>query len=217
MIWSLVLQLSTIGMSDAAEPESSHMLAARTFAVPPTGIVSHEVRYDPLLRQIYALQFFTAAETAGDGLCRRRSYYASHSQIGSGAARTIEQWQLALAADCRAVPQAQFAWVQPVDAIGDAAIMLRWLADRQRRGRATGVACLPSDFKPDPCADGAAATLRALPLERIYIINRGAHPGEWNLSVMPRGPGQLFYDVRLARDSHGGPTVTIQWAAPAPF
>lgn len=217
MIAAILLQLAAIGTVDPHATESTQALAARTFAVVPAGIVSHEIRVDPLIRQPYAIDFFGSADPFGAGLCRRKVYYVSATQVGSRSAPTMEKAQLALADDCAAIASAQFAWVQPTDALNDAAITLRWLADKQRRGDAAAVTCLPSPYKPDPCTNGAAAALRALPLDHIYIINKGHQPGEWALSAMPTGPGQLFYDVRLSRDRNGAAAVTIQWTAPAPF
>ena len=217
MIAAILLQLAAIGTVDPRAAESTQALAARTFAVVPAGIVSHEVRVDPSSKQPYAVDFLGVADRFGDGLCRRKVYYVSATQIGSHSAPTIEKAQLALADDCAAIASAQFAWVQPTDALNDAAIALRWLAAKQRRGDAVGVTCLPFPYKPDPCTNGAGAVLRALPLDRIYIVDKGYQPGEWALSVMPNGPGQLYYDVRLSRDRNGAAAVTIQWAAPAPF
>ena len=217
MLGPILFSLAAIGTVQTPEPESTRDLAARTFAVPPAGIVSHVVRSDAALREAADVDFFTAAEPAGNGLCRRRSYYVPAGQLGRGTAPLIENTQLALARDCKSVPSSGFAWVQPPDAIGNAAMALGWLADRQRRGKGAGVTCLPSALSPDPCARGAAATFRALPLDHTYIIQRGTRPGAWNLSVMPSGPGEAFYDVRLALGPDGAGTVTIRWDVPAPF
>lgn len=217
MIAAILLQVAANNAVDSAAVESTQALAERTFTVVPPGIVSREVLVDPFIQQPYAVDFFGAAERFGDGLCHRKAYYVSYSDMGKRTAPTIEKAQLALADDCAAIASAQFAWVQPTDALNDAAVALRWLADKQRHSDAVGVSCLPFPYKPDPCANGANAALRALPLNRIYIVDRGFRPGEWALSLMPDGPGQLYYDVRLSRDRNGAAAVTIQWTAPAPF
>ena len=222
MIAALLLQAASIAAPDAVVPDASMAeptaaLAARTFAVPPAGIVSHQLRTYPDLPQSPSVEFFTKVERFGEGLCRRKSYYVAYYQVGRGSAPIIEQEKLAIAGDCSAIPDAQFASIQPASAVEDAAIALRWLADKQRRGDSAGVTCLPSPYKPNPCAIGTAAMLRRLPLDHIRIIDRGARPGEWSMAVMPNGLGNLFYNVHLSRDSNGTPAVTIKWDAPAPF
>ena len=217
MIVALLLQVATIGTADTIAVEPTRDLANRTFAVVPTGIVSHEVRSDRSLPTYFSIDFYTAAEPFGDGLCHRHVYSVGGAEVGGGAAPKIEHAQLALAPDCATVSTTGFASVQPADAIDDAAIMVRWLADRQTRRDPVAVTCLRSAYKPNPCAKDPIATLWALPLDRIYIINKGAQPGEWAFAIMPNGPGQLFYDVRVSKNWRGAEAVTIAWEAPAPF
>lgn len=217
MIAALLLQMATIGIADTVAAEPTRDLAKRTFAVVPAGIVSHEVRSDRSLPTYFSIDFYTAAEPFGDGLCRRHVYSVGAAEVGGGAAPKIEHAQLALAADCATVPTTRFASVQPSDAIDDAAIMVRWLADRQTRRDPVAVTCLRSTYKPNPCSKNPAATLWALPLDRIYIINKGAQPGEWAFAIMPSRPGHLFYDVRVSKNRRGAEAVTIAWTAPAPF
>ena len=200
----------------------SAQLAARIMAAPPQNIVSHQWSRDPLLGRTDSIWFYAAPEAFGEDLCRRRAYHVSFGDVEAETADRkrlthSEAEQLALVADCAKVRDEQFGWVQPATALDAAAVTLRWLADRQRRGGAQGITCLSSRFSPDPCDRGAAAVLAALPLDRVFLLNRGRQPGDWALGVMPTGPGQLFYDVRLTRGDGQRPGMTIRWDAPAPF
>lgn len=204
-------------------PEAAALLLGPS----PPDVVSHRIVTDPG-GSFMAVRFSAAARPAGEGLCRRLTYRVSAidvARIRAGGSPSVPRAkdQIALADTCGALQDSDFAWVQgPGATIETAGTMLRWLDDLQQRARrddplGAEVTCRDVRFTPDPCVAGGKAVLAALPLDRVYIIERGATPGAWGLSVMPTGPGQLFYHVVLGRDGNGRPTVAIHWEAPAPF
>ncbi len=204
-------------------PEAAALLLGRS----PPDLVSHRIVTDPA-GGFVAVRFMATAQSAGEGLCRRVTYRVSAGEVariraGGPPATPRAKDQIALGNACGALRDSNFAWVQgPGATIETAGTMLRWLADLQRRARSGGplaaaIMCRESRLTPDPCTAGAEAVLAALPLDRTYIIERGGTPGAWGLSVMPAGPGQLFYHVVLGCDDKDRPTVTIRWEAPKPF
>lgn len=216
LAWLLLSQNAAAPADRPVTDLTTEQLASRLFDTPPADIVSHRVFRDSPFPGNYSIRFYSRVEPFGDGLCRRHGYYIGMSDDHPRGA-PVPQEELAIAQDCALVPADGFAHVQPAAALDAAATTLRWLKDRQRRGGAERILCRHSQFAPNPCARGAAHTLKALPLDRIFVVDRGQAPGAWNIAVMPEGPGQLFYDVTLERGDRSEPVITIEWKAPAPF
>lgn len=172
-----------------------------------------------------AARLFGAPRAADGGVCRRDVYYVPLQKSEDAAA--IEAGppaagvQIALAPECRLPPGGSFAQVQPATALEGAAAALRWLAAVRNEANRSGRPALPVTCRSDygqSCAGGPQPVLAALPIEAAYIIEAvrtGTRSG-WRFSIMPRGPGQLFWDT-FVDSGASGPRIELHWRAPAPF
>ncbi len=113
--------------------------------------------------------------------------------------------------------------MQPADRARDAVAALGWMA--WARDRAASGARRPFELRcesrlgPDPCAGGARKVLASMKLESTFIISPEESDGGrvWRLSVMPSGPGQLVWDVRVRTSPGNRQAITMIWSVPAPF
>jgi hypothetical protein len=210
----------------AARSMPTAELAARI--LPPeiaARVVAHETR-ESEGGGSYGVRFYAAPETAGGAICRRRTFYAVSSDFnvrGAEVQRAFPGVKIALAKDCTKIPLAGFASVQPETLEEGAVKALTWLADMQQRARRAGklpvqVRCR-SEQATNPCTAGALAVFAGLPLDKTYIIDKRKDAGDterWQFSVMPTGPGQLFFTTMLT-GSADKPEIELTWDAPAPF
>ncbi|HEY0012879.1 MAG TPA: hypothetical protein VGB79_08515 [Allosphingosinicella sp.] len=214
---------------EAVQSLSTRQLAARLFGADVARQVqSHQVQGAGGMRPPGApptIQFYARATPAGARLCKRRTYFVSFERSGA-ALRPLpagEGAQIAVAPGCRLAPSASFASVQPRAALQDAGEALLRLAaarDAARRGAVSRreVAICRSVAGADACAAGADAVLAALPVERAHIVAPADTPaGTWRIAVMPRGPGQPYWDVLLREPPGERIVIEMTWRVPAPF
>jgi hypothetical protein len=236
LVQATVLALAAAGCATgpmpAARPSTVHgvpgplrggstaELAGR-FLPPPVAsrIVAHEIG-EPGSPPVYGATFYTAPAPHPDGTCRRERYYVPVSPAGN-VSQPVSTWQVALARDCRLRAGGFFVNLQPAHRFEDALAALH----RFREVRAAARAGAPLPFTltcrsfrpPGTCSQEARLVLAGLPLDRIHIVEPGAGGG-WRVSVMPKGPGQPYWDVRLVDGPDGRVgQVTLSWDIPAPF
>lgn len=221
-----------------AAPELTHASASRMttsqlarLLLPdhPAGrFVSHEVgelgtHGEPL----GVINFFHRPVPIGADLCRRDVTNALFQPDGVWEpgkdspvrfTRASSSAQMVVAPQCRLKAGGYFGWVQPegVDELVPQA--LRRLVALQAVARAGGelpkVTC-ESDADSNACAPPLRTLIASLPLDRIYIIQPDR--SGWAFSVMPKGPGQLFWDVRMPPEGMPDEPVIMRWGMPAPF
>lgn len=198
-------------------------------------IDAHEV-YPPIFPggPLGVIRLYARAERATPTVCRRRSHYVAFTPVAGLNAGTSRQDApsiagsvtpgvlIALAANCARNLPDNFARVQPASQEQGAIAVLERLAflqSRARRARQPRVGLLCRDaMATDACNRGATSVLARLPLQKVHIIDRGFEPTDkqWRLSIMPTGPGQLYWETVLDADP-ASPGVTMTWKAPAPF
>lgn len=196
----------------------------------PAGrVVSHEVgelgtHGEPL----GAINFFHRPVPIGVDLCRRDVTNALFQPDGVWEpgkdspvrfTRASSSVQMAVAPRCRLKWGGYFGWVQPegVDELAPQA--LRRLVALQAVARAGGqlpikVTC-ESEADANVCAQPSRTLVANLPLDRIYIIQPDR--SGWSFSVMPTGPGQLYWDVRIPPEGIADEPIVMRWGRPAPF
>jgi hypothetical protein len=176
-------------------------------------MVSHELG-EPTFPggPIRNVNFYTPPVPLGQDLCRRESYYVKVEPVG-GATRenstrdvpveakeiSSPHVQLAAAPHCR-LKDGFFAWVWPQRHLSGATAALRRLAWlRKEAGRSGSLPVLvtcATETPEDACRQGARAVLASLPLHKVFLIELIGLQA-WRLSVMPSGPGETFWEVKL--------------------
>lgn len=222
----------------ARDLETGHAAGLALALLPPEvagQIVSHQLHDKPRILSgdapaYGAVRFFLRPSPAAAGICRRDTYYVSLRNEAPGSYRpespvTGPNAQLAVGDDCDHVPDAAFGWVQSVRHEEDAIDLLQDLMAIQRRARDAGTlpiraACRSELPHEDPCEPGVLEVVRALPLDRIHLIEPDRDSTDtlpaWRLSIMPTGPGQPFFETRLVRRDDGW-DMRLTWKAPPPF
>lgn len=196
----------------------------------PAGrFVGHEVgklgvHGEPLM----AIDFFHRSVPIGTDLCRRDVTSALFQPDGVWEAgrdspvkftRAAAKVQMAVAPRCRLKPGGYFAWVQPegVDELAPRALrrLLRLHAiAKTRRQLPLKVTC-QSELDSKVCDKGPIALIAGLTLDRIFIIQPDR--SSWSFSIMPSGPGQVYWDVTLPPEGIVDEPVVMRWGMPAPF
>ncbi len=216
----------------SASRMSTQQLAQLLLPDEPAGrFVSHELgapgpHNDPLL----AVNFFARPTALGDDLCQRDAVRASlqpddtwlpggvQQDVAVKFVRAYPKVQIAAAPRCRFKQGGYFAWVQPegVDELAPQA--LRRLVALQAVAKAGGqlpkVTCA-SEAGDNACTPPLRTVIASLPLDRIYIIQ--PDQSGWAFSVMPSGPGQLYWDVRIPPEGIFDEPIVMRWGRPAPF
>lgn len=186
------------------------------------GVVTHRVR-DGSGGVPDAVELLRAPERVGRGVCRRHGYYLSGSDLIAGRETGMPTrfTEIALAAVCPSTPDASYARVQPAAVEPGAIAALEILADLRVRARRTGKAPVKLDCRSEllanPCKAKDAALLRDLPLERAFLIEPLAPDPGWRFALMPKGPGQPFFDTALVQPPGKRMRVAVTWKAPALF
>ena len=185
---------------------------------------------------LWGIRFFARPRPLPGGRCRRGGYYVSLAPAagGSGAPgawrdlpltvrQVTETVQIALAPNCVIRAGGSFAWVQRPSQLEGAMAALRWVSEVSHLARRTllppGFATCRSEVNPEVCARGGQAVLATLPLEATWIIEPMLHhaPAGWRLAVMPPGPGQPYWDVRVDSTAPDAPRLVMTWGPPSPF
>lgn len=220
-------------------PELTHALASRMTTSqlarlllpdqPADRFVSHEVgKLGPHGEPLGVINFFHRAVPIGADLCRRDVTNALFQPDGVWEpgrdspvkfTRASSKVQMAVAPRCRLKAGGYFGWVQPegVDELAPQA--LRRLVALQAAARAgrqlpNKVTC-ESEADAKVCAQPSQTLVANLPLDRIYIIQPDR--SGWAFSVMPNGPGQLYWDVRIPPKGIADEPIVMRWGRPAPF
>ncbi len=167
-----------------------------------------------------AVEFYGPPSPHPDGTCRRERHFVpvSAARKPSAPASAV---QVALAPRCRLPAGALFANIQPHQEVEGALAALLRLKDAQ--ALAASERPLPFDLNcssaqaPGRCASGAGAVLAALPLDRVHIAQPHPDAG-WDISVMPSGPGQPYWRVRMFDAAASAPArIALSWELPGPF
>jgi hypothetical protein len=212
----------------SASSMTTQELARLFFPDQPSGtFVSHEVpgpgiHGEPLM----AINFFHSSVPIGADVCTRDVTVALFQPDGRWEpgrdspvkfTRADSKVQMAIAPHCRLSSGGYFGWVQPKDVAELVPEALRQLARLHAVARAGGplpeVKCLSDD--PTVCAQPSRALLANLTLDRIYSIEPARFG--WRFAIMPNGPGQLFWDVRIPPEDAPDDPITMRWGMPAPF
>ena len=220
-------------------PELTHALASRMTTAqlarlllpdqPADRFVSHEVRKSsPHGEPLGTINFFHRPVPIGADLCRRdvtNAYFQPYGAWEPGKdspvrfTRSGSAVQMAVAPRCRLKEGGYFGWVQPegVDELAPQA--LRRLVALQaivKAGRQLPIKVVcQSEDDAKACDKTASALIAALPLDRIFIIQ--PDQSGWAFSVMPDGPGQLYWNVTIHPEGIVGEQVVMRWGRPAPF
>lgn len=195
---------------------------------PASRFVSHEVgKLGTHGEPLGVINFFHRPVPIGDELCRRdvtNAYFQPDGawEFGKDSpvrfTRSGPAVQMALAPRCRLKAGGYFGWVQPQGAVETAPQALRRLVKLQAAARARGklpkVRC-ESEIDATLCAQPVRRLIASLPLDRIFIIQPDR--SGWSFSVMPTGPGQLYWNVSLPPEGVADEPVVLRWAMPAPF
>jgi hypothetical protein len=165
--------------------------------------------------------FYTEPAIYPDGTCRRERRAVSPNPKAGGPPRVIAV-EVALAPHCRLPKEGLFANVYSPRGMDEAIAALRRF--EAIRAAADAPEALPFELscriaaEPDvACRGEARATLAALPIDKILIVDPDGESG-WKLAVMPSGPGKPYWDVRWSEDGQRKVTrVNLSWQIPAPF
>lgn len=214
----------------AALRMTTAQLARLLFPNQPVGrFVSHEAEgLGPHGEPLGVINFFHRPVPIGADLCRRDVTSALFQPDGSWESgqdspvrftRAARSVQMAVAPGCRLKSGGYFAWVQPEGVEKLAPQALRRLVAFQALARAGGqlpikVVC-KSDDDANVCAQTEQALIANLPLDRIYIIK--PYRSGWVFSVMPNGPGQIYWHVTVSPEGTSDPRIIMRWGLPAPF
>ncbi|MCY7280621.1 MAG: hypothetical protein LH610_06950 [Sphingomonas bacterium] len=119
---------------------------------------------------------------------------------------------------CRFKQGGYFAWVQP-EGVDELALQARRLVALQAAAKAGGqlpikVTC-ESEADAKICMQPLRILIASLPLDRIYIIQPDR--SGWAFSVMPSGPGQLYWNVTIPPQGILDEPVVLRWGRPPPF
>lgn len=198
-------------------------------------IDAHEVRSPALMAQgpLSSIVLFARAEMTTATICRRRSYHVTFNPVFENSAVALG-WDVpskpdqvtpgvlvATAPSCASASPDGFARVQPASLEAGAVAALDRLVGiqaqaRQEKRPPVALTCR-SELATDACAEGAHAVLVQMPLHKSYIIDQRHGRGDrWQFSVMPKGPGQLYWVVDLDASPRAS-TITMTWSSPPPF
>jgi hypothetical protein len=217
---ALTLVLLSAGVPQAAPPAEAILSRpsadlARELAIPDAGdIVRHDLAPErgmvpppaPGASPRATVRFYYPARSARSGVCSRDVAVAEVEWTDQGlrSVRPVRrQTELSLASDCRSAITDRFAWVNP-NAAAVAADELVRLADIQRRvrqGRPAGVSVrCRSEFRSYSCPADPLEAVAALPLDRIYLIERDRSADGLSFVATEGEPGDLMWDIRLKAD-----------------
>lgn len=209
---------------------STSQLARLLLPDQPAGrFVSHEVgKLGTHGEPLGTINFFHRTVPLGADLCRREVTNAYFQPDGTWEfgkdspvrfTRSGPAVQMAVAPRCRLKAGGYFGWVQPegVDELAPQA--LRRLVALQAVAKAGGqlpikVTC-ESEADANVCAQPSQTLVASLPLDRIYIIQPDR--SGWAFSVMPKGPGQLYWNVTIPPEGVIDEPMVMRWGRPAPF
>ena len=212
---------STPEVPEPWRSETTAQLAAKL--LPPEvarEAVSHRVAPPIFAGQPpFSVVFYTAAKPLSDGFCQRRTYYVASPAETPNVLRG-DQIRIG---GCPAGPDPLLASVQPGTSTEKAKQSLTWLQWAQ--GVARGRRPLPfelectSPLKPDPCAEGARATLARLPLQGTFIVGKMPvyQGGAWQFAITPTRPPSTYWDVQVKTDASQKTHVRMTWDVPPPF
>ncbi|MEM9965575.1 MAG: hypothetical protein AAGC58_09530 [Asticcacaulis sp.] len=181
-----------------------------------------DYKYDPPSH----VRLYARGESATSRVCRRTSYRVSLRSVAGltpaqygeqivlevGHISSSVQIGLSQGEVCTDLPSERFAYVQG-RTLTEAIEALEWLASLQvldALPEQVTVTCMNTSSLNASCPNEPFAVLKSLPLEKTYIID------EKGFAVMPQGPGQLYWDVRLEADGQKR-RITLEWGSPAPF
>lgn len=172
------------------------------------------------------LRLFARPEAVTSLVCRRVYHFVSfetaagsdHQQLSDETILHVKRISpsvlvgLSKGEACADLPVERFAHVQRGRTEAEAIELLEWFSELQSRERApegVTVTC-HTTLMQHMCSGEPFRIFAGLPLEKTYIIDRDG------LTVMPQGPGQLYWDVRLETDGEKR-RITLEWGSPAPF
>jgi hypothetical protein len=224
---------SAMAMSTA---ELARRLLARETASQITG---HQLP-EPIFAggPLGGVEFFTRPHRLGPDLCRRSRLYVDLEPIGGltrdNSIRDVpvikegvsEDFQIALAPDCRLKPDSIFAYVRNA-AFAEGATALLRLAAIQRTAKSARplpveLRCT-SELSENPCGNNFRAVLAGLPLHRIFSVEPLDNNGDdtdkgWRFSVFPGKPADsTLWEVRLDEASGQRPMIRMHWKLVPPF
>lgn len=196
---------------------------------PPEKFVAHEVgKLGPHGEPLGVINFFHRPVPLGADLCRREVTNAYFQPDGTWEfgkdspvrfTRSGPAVQLAVAPRCRLKAGGYFGWVQPegVDELAPQA--LRRLLALQTIAKAGGplpikVVCQSED-DAKVCDKSPNALIAGLTLDRIFIIQPDR--SSWSFSVMPTGPGEVYWHVTIPPEGIVDEPLVMRWGRPAPF
>ena len=163
------------------------------------------------------VSFFFSARQVGGGVCQREVSSVAIEQFGAEDIRTTRpirtRTELSLTSACNDLP-ARFASLNGGLATNDAIEALTHLQTVQnaiRAGSQTGVTVrCSSQFAGYVCPTVASEVVAALPLDRIYLMERN---GRAIRALATEGePGDLMWEIRLYA---GG--IDVSRSIPPPF
>lgn len=188
---------------------------ARELAIPDAGdVVRHDLAPDqgmappplPGASPRATVRFYYPARPARSGVCSRDVAVAAVERTNQGL-RSVRparrQTELSLTPDCRAAVTDRFAWVNPnaTAAAEDGLARLADIQQRVRAGRPAGVSVrCRSKFRSYSCPADPLETLAALPLDRIYLIDRDRSADGLSFVATEGEPGDLMWDIRLSAE-----------------
>jgi hypothetical protein len=199
-------------------------------------VVSHRLVNGILAEGNYqAVEFLTGPRAIADNFCARSRYYVvlrPAAGISEATLRTDApaiatsvhlSHQIALAADCTAVPG--YAELSSGDIVLGMEL-LSYLAELRDQARSSvklpvTVSCT-SELEDDSCRAGARARLASLKIEQAVIITRPSRlegsRWRWRISI-PEVPGaaSLYAEVNLDSDPGCATEIEIRRRIPAPF
>lgn len=171
----------------------------------------------------WGIQFFTAAQPSAPGVCHRQSYRVNSDARGqlrtNRRYQVISNDQIALADQCNGLADSRFAYVQagvPLRSAQTALLQLQAFQQLAQRGSRTGFSIRCTSYDQSHCDGGSVQQFSALPLDRIFLIEParggGGRMDGWSFAVMPNGPGQDYFDVRMSRPGMSiQPMVHLRW------